>query len=245
MTRRIGFILTSQLTAYGKINGIGSKGDMKARILWIEGKRANSPSFVPQLRKHDYRVETVATGSAAQEVLLELDPDLVVINAASLRTSGKRMCHDIRVKLATLPIILIINETEDPASDTCATVVLKLPFTARKLLNRIAPLLPADEQQVLHVGPVRLNAEMKKVRCLGREARLTPRLTKLLRILMESPGIVVEREELFKKVWNTQYTGDTRTLDVHISWLREALEEDPRHPKFLKTIRGVGYRLDI
>jgi len=217
---------------------------MKARILWIEGKRANSPSFVPQLRKHDYRVETVATGSAAQEVLLVLDPDLVVINAASLRTSGKRMCRDIRVKLSTLPIILIIDETEE-STDTCATVVLKLPFTARKLLNRITPLLPADEQQVLHVGPVRLNAEMKKVRCQGREARLTPRLTKLLRTLMENPGIVVEREDLFRKVWNTQYTGDTRTLDVHISWLREALEEDPRHPKFLKTIRGVGYRLDI
>ncbi len=217
---------------------------MKARILWIEGKRANSPSFVPQLRKHDYRVETVATGSAAQEVLLVLDPDLVVINAASLRTSGKRMCRDIREKLNTLPIILIIDETEE-SPDTCANVVLKLPFTARKLLNRIAPLLPADEQQVLHVGPVRLNAEMKKVRCQGREARLTPRLTRLLRILMENPGIVVEREDLFRKVWNTQYTGDTRTLDVHISWLREALEEDPRHPKFLKTIRGVGYRLDI
>jgi DNA-binding response OmpR family regulator len=62
---------------------------------------------------------------------------------------------------------------------------------------------------------------------------------------MESPGIVIEREDLFRKAWNTQYTGDTRTLDVHISWLREALEEDPRHPRFLKTIRGVGYRLDV
>jgi DNA-binding response OmpR family regulator len=217
---------------------------MIARILWIEGKRANSPSFVPQLRKRDYKVETVSTGAAAQEVLLTFDPDLVVINAASLRTSGKRMCHDIREKLRGLPIILIVESHEDPGT-SCASVVLKLPFTARKLLNRIVPLLPSDEQQVLHVGPVRLNLDMKKVRCLGREARLTPRLAKLLSILMESPGIVIEREDLFRKAWNTQYTGDTRTLDVHISWLREALEEDPRHPRFLKTIRGVGYRLDV
>jgi DNA-binding response OmpR family regulator len=62
---------------------------------------------------------------------------------------------------------------------------------------------------------------------------------------MESPGEVVEREELFKKVWETDYTGDTRTLDVHISWLRKAIEPDPTQPKFLRTIRGVGYRLDV
>ena len=217
---------------------------MKARILWIEGKRANSPSFVPNLRKRDFRVEMVATGSAALEVLLEIDPDLVVINAASLRSSGKRMCRDMRNKMADLPIVLIV-ESEEEDSDTCATVVLRLPFTTRKLLNRILPLLPTDEKQVLHVGPIRLNTEMKKVRCLGREARLTPRLTRLLEILMENPGVVVERENLFREVWNTQYTGDTRTLDVHISWLRGAIEEDPRHPKYLKTIRGVGYRLDV
>jgi DNA-binding response OmpR family regulator len=83
------------------------------------------------------------------------------------------------------------------------------------------------------------------VRCQGREARLTPRQAQLLQILMQHPGEVVGRDQLFKDVWNTGYTGDTRTLDVHISWLREAIEEDPRNPKFIKTIRGVGYRLDI
>jgi len=62
---------------------------------------------------------------------------------------------------------------------------------------------------------------------------------------MQHPGEVIERGQLFREVWNTEYTGDTRTLDVHISWLREALEENPRQPTFLKTIRGVGYRLDV
>ena len=67
----------------------------------------------------------------------------------------------------------------------------------------------------------------------------------LLQLLMDKHGEVVEREALFKKVWETNYTGDTRTLDVHISWLRRAIELDPDNPKFLKTIRGVGYRLDV
>jgi DNA-binding response OmpR family regulator len=217
---------------------------MKPRILWIEGKRANSPSFVPSLRKHDYQVETVETGSAGLEVLLDFDPDLVVIHAASLRSNGKRICKSVRDKIAGLPIVLILDESAE-LSESGANVLLKLPFTARKLLNRIAPLLPGDEAQMLHVGPIRLYTGMKKVRCQGRETRLTPRLTKLLQILMASPGVVLERENLFREAWNTQYTGDTRTLDVHISWLREALEENPRKPKFLKTIRGVGYRLDV
>ena len=123
-------------------------------------------------------------------------------------------------------------------------MVLKLPFTIRKLLNRITPLLPGDGQHMLHLGHIRLDLERKRVRCQGREARLTPRLTHLLEVLMQHAGEVVERQQLFKEVWETDYTVDTRTLDVHISWLREALEEDPRHPQYLKTIRGLGYRLD-
>jgi DNA-binding response OmpR family regulator len=122
---------------------------------------------------------------------------------------------------------------------------LSLPFTIRKLLNRIVPLLPGEGQKLLKAGPIHLDLERKQVRCQGRESRLTPRLARILEVLIQSPGVVLERERLFREVWNTEYTGDTRTLDVHISWLRQALEEDPRNPQFLKTIRGVGYRLDI
>jgi DNA-binding response OmpR family regulator len=217
---------------------------MKARILWIEGKRADSPSFIPALRKKDYLVEVVSTGSAALARLLEIDPDLVVINTPSLRTSGKRICRDLHEKIATLPIVVILSPEQNFTGETCARVVLKLPFTIRKLLNRITPLLPGDGQHMLHLGHVRLDLERKRVRCQGREARLTPRLTHLLEVLMQHAGEVVERQQLFKEVWDTDYTVDTRTLDVHISWLREALEEDPRHPQYLKTIRGLGYRLD-
>ena len=97
---------------------------------------------------------------------------------------------------------------------------------------------------MIHVGSIRLDLDRKRVRCHGREATLTPRLTHLLKTLMEHPGEALEREYLFRIVWNTEYMGDTRTLDVHISWLRRAIEENPRKPRLLKTIRGVGYRLD-
>jgi DNA-binding response OmpR family regulator len=217
---------------------------MKARILWVEGKRTDNTSFVPSMRKKEYRVEIVPTGRAALERLVEVDPDLVVVNAASFRSSGKRICNEIREKSSELPIVLIVSPAHAISGVTAANVVLELPFTSRKLLNRIVPLLPGDGKNILHVGFIRLDLERKRVRCLGREARLTPRMTHLLQVLLHHAGEAVERQRLFSEVWDTKYTADTRTLDVHISWLREALEENPRQPQFLKTIRGVGYRLD-
>jgi DNA-binding response OmpR family regulator len=215
------------------------------RILWIEGKRAEGPSFIPSLRKKGFAVEVVSTGNAALDRLVHIDPDLAVVNAASLRTSGKRICRSLRDQMNGLPIMLIAAADQPETRDTCANVVLSLPFTFRKLLNRLVPLLPGDGGNMLHVGPIRLDLEHKRVRCQGREARLTPRLVHILRILMQHPGEVLDRAVLFREVWDTEYTEDTRTLDVHVSWLRRALEEDPRNPQFLKTIRGVGYRLDI
>jgi DNA-binding response OmpR family regulator len=109
----------------------------------------------------------------------------------------------------------------------------------------VKALLPGDGNNVVSTGPIRLDIENRRVKSLGKSTKLTPRLITLLQILMDKHGEVVEREALFKKVWETNYTGDTRTLDVHISWLRQAIELDPDNPKFLKTIRGVGYRLDV
>src|SRR5512137_2148349 len=111
---------------------------MKARILWVEGKRKDHTSFVPSLRKKEYWVEIVPTGSDALTRLVEVDPDLVVVNAASLRSSGKRICNEIREKSSEVPIVLIVSPEHRATGVTSANVVLELPFTSRKLLNRIA-----------------------------------------------------------------------------------------------------------
>jgi len=215
-----------------------------ATILIIEGRHAEIPSFATDLQKKGFHVETAQTGSQAESHLDKISPDLVVINAASLRSSGVRICQSIRKKNAQLPIILIL-EPKKTGSKESADVILNLPFTVQKLVNRIRPLLPSDGKNVIHAGPIHLDTERRRVRCLSKNNKLTPRLVALLNILMDHHGEVVERENLFKEVWETDYTGDTRTLDVHISWLRRAIELDPLKPKFLKTIRGVGYRLDI
>ncbi len=216
----------------------------KTTILVIEGRHAEIPSFAADLQKKGFDVQTAQNGGKAVERLKEIMPSLVVVNAASLRSTGLRICQSLREKDSKLPIILILM-TENGVEKDAADAILVLPFTVQKLVNRIKPLLPGEGKNVLHVGPVRLDVEQRRVRSLGKSVKLTPRLVTLLQILMEHHGEVVERESLFKQVWETNYTGDTRTLDVHISWLRRAIELDPLHPKFLKTIRGVGYRLDV
>jgi DNA-binding response OmpR family regulator len=218
---------------------------MTAKILLIEGKQADHDSFAPGLVKKGNQVETTANGSLALARLVSLDPDMVIVDAASLRTNGKRICQSLRRENEILPIILILPQDHKLTEKVDANVVLILPFTVQKLANRIRPFMPVDESDLLHVGPIRLNLKQRQVRCLGRQSRLTPHLVTLLKLLMEHPGEVMERGTLFRLAWNTEYTGDTRTLDVHLSWLRRAIEADPRHPRFLKTVRGVGYRLDI
>ncbi len=218
---------------------------MTAKILLIEGDRSDHASFGPGLVQKGFVVHQSPNGAAALTSLESLDPDVAVVDAPSLRTSGKRICQSLRRGVKDLPIILIVEKDLEHQDKVNANVILSLPFTVQKLTNRIRSLLPVDEKDLLHVGPIRLNLKQRQVRCQSRQARLTPRLVALLQILMERPGEVLKREELFRLVWDTEYTVDTRTLDVHISWLRQALEIDPRHPRFVKTVRGVGYRLDV
>lgn len=213
-------------------------------LLVIEGRHAEIPSFAPDLQKKGFDVVSFQNGSQAVSKLKQTEPSLVVINAASLRSTGIRICLSVRKKDPKIPIILIV-EKEKPIDKEIADSVIALPFTVQKLVNRIKALMPGDGNNVINVGPIRLDVEHRRVKSLGKNTRLTPRLITLLQILMDKHGEVVERESLFKKVWETNYTGDTRTLDVHISWLRRAIELDPDDPKFLKTIRGVGYRLDV
>ncbi len=217
----------------------------KTTLLVIEGRHAEIPSFATDLQKKGFDVVSAQNGSEAVSQLKQTNPSLVIVNAPSMRSTGIRICLSIRKKDSKIPIILIVENDEKSVDKELADSILALPFTVQKLVNRIKALMPGDGDNVVSVGPIRLDLENRRVRSLGKNTKLTPRLITLLQLLMDKHGEVVEREALFKKVWETNYTGDTRTLDVHISWLRRAIELDPDNPKFLKTIRGVGYRLDV
>jgi DNA-binding response OmpR family regulator len=215
------------------------------KILLVEGKRTDRPSFLYGLTKKNYHVDSVPSGSAALAHMDEEIPNIVIVDAASMRTSGKRICTSIKNKAPALPLVLIVDENANPVALVDADVILQMPFTPQKLLNRIKPYLPQEPKNVIKVGPIHLDVQRRSVYCNDRQCSLTPRLVILLKALMDEPGKVIVRETLFSKVWETEYTDDTRTLDVHVSWLRQAIEDDPRHPRYIKTVRGVGYRLDL
>jgi DNA-binding response OmpR family regulator len=216
-----------------------------ANILLIESGRASAPSFASALEKKGYNVSVYHRMDAALVAAGKKHPDLLVLDAASMKTSGTRLSRKARAQLDGLPIILVSPEDSQPDPGNGATLTLVHPFTPRKLLNRVARLLPGDDKYALEVGPIRLNRANCKVRCYKKEARLTPKLAHLLEVFMFNAGKLMTRKRLIRLVWHTDYTGDTRTLDVHMSWLRYAIEPDPKEPILLKTIRGMGYRLDL
>lgn len=216
-----------------------------SKILLIESSRASAPSLAPLLEKKGFRVSVHHKVDRALSSAQKHEPDLVILDAASMRASGARMCRSLRSGLNGVPILLVTPKGTRTDAIPSASVVLAHPFTPRKLLNRVVRLLPGDTRFALEVGPIRLNLAQRTVRCLGRESRLTPKEVRLLEVFLQNPGKLLTRTSLIRQVWHTDYTGDTRTLDVHMSWLRRAVEPDPGSPQFLKTIRGVGYRLDL
>jgi DNA-binding response OmpR family regulator len=216
-----------------------------AKILLIERGGSRSPSFVPALRKRSYRVKVEHDIRSAIEHFHPDPPDIVILDAASMKTSGVRMASRLHKALNGIPLVLVSPKGTNFSSNGRVSEFLVRPFTARKLLNLIARLSPADSQDEICAGPIRLDTSRRVVRYRNRETRLTPKAAALLRLLIERLGRLVKREEMMRRVWHTDYTGDMRTIDVHISWLRKAIEPDPDSPRYLKTIRGLGYRLDL
>jgi DNA-binding response OmpR family regulator len=135
---------------------------------------------------------------------------------------------------------------ENPTPDRVnARAYLRYPFSSQKLINRISWLLPAPNGEELRRGELILNVKRRSVMRGDRERHLTPKQAHLLELFMRHPGEVLTREFLMKRVWNTDFVDDTRTLDVHIHWVREAIEEDTGSPQYLHTVRGVGYRFTV
>lgn len=215
------------------------------KLLLIEKHRKLESCFYDSLLKKGYQVLQVQSGGDGLIRLNDFHPDAIVINAASLRTNGLRISSWFHNRLPNTPVILILQEDELIEDAECVDVVLHLPFTVQKIVNRLRSFNSNHTQDMLVRGDLQLNMQTRMVTYQQKTSYLTPRLCQLLCALMEKPGQEMEREALFKRVWDTDYAEDTRTLDVHISWLRKALEDDPQHPTLIKTVRGVGYMLSL
>lgn len=214
-------------------------------VLLVEGKRNGNCAFSNELSKRGYEVCTVENGTTGLSMLAVLTPMLIVINAATLRTNGVRIAKRFRNCLPECPILLIVDNHFNVGEVPEVNAVLTLPFTVQKLINRMQFFQKNSHSNIYTVGPLQLNISTNIVTCNGKESHLTPRQSRLLLELMKQPGKLLLRDTLFQRVWETAYTGDTRTLDVHISWLRKAIETDPHHPTLILNVRAKGYKLNL
>lgn len=218
-----------------------------AAVLVIQSKRVSAPSFAAGLAERGYGVTTVSSVPAALSAHHTAPADVIVLDAAALQTSGERMIRALRRKLPAARLLMIVSEGQLVADSIHedANLVLQHPFTIRKLVNGIGALLPVAGGQWLELGELRLNIDERRVVYGGNEATLTPKKTRLLQVLIENAGETISRNDLIREVWDTEYVGDTRTLDVHISWLRKTLRNHRSNQSIIKTVRGQGYMLDL
>lgn len=212
-----------------------------AKILLIGRNQAKNVSLLNALKKR-YDLTVAVNGAEGLALAGAHQPDAVIIDAVSLRTPGDRICRDVRERLGDVPIVHI---HPDAHAESQADIVLSHPFTSRKLVNCVERLLKLNDDQVVTCGALSLNIPRRVLMAHGVETQLTPKLALLVEMFLRAPGQTISRKAIMEGVWKTDYLGDTRTLDVHIRWIRRAIESDPGKPRYLLTVRGVGYRLDM
>ena len=160
---------------------------------------------------------------------------------ASLRSTLRTAIKRVR----QVPVLLIGDEDDDGSeSNECADAYLPRPLQLKRLLARVEKLMPEGQSIEFRCGDIVFRPNDGIVRKRNDEHYLNPKLSKLLMTFMQRQGEVIPRKFLMQHIWETTYMGDTRTLDVHIRWLREAIEDDPSEPGYLRTVRGQGYRFD-
>jgi two-component system, OmpR family, phosphate regulon response regulator PhoB len=210
------------------------------KILLIQGGLGDSVQ--PALERSGYRVIWVRAVRNALERVKAEAISLVIVDTPSLRVSTERLCQAIK-RIRDVPVMLIGDDGEaDPG--TSADAFLPRPLQLKRLLARVEKLMPEGQSTELKCGEISFRPNDGIVRRRGVDHYLNPKLSKLLLTFMHRQGEVIPRKYLMQAIWETSYMGDTRTLDVHIRWLREKIEDDASQPTYLLTVRGQGYRFD-
>jgi DNA-binding response OmpR family regulator len=222
-------------------------------VLIIEDDHLITEPVSTALQAAGYTMRIAHTGSEGLRLALEDQPDLVVLDIMLPGMDGWEVCKRLR-ESSTVPILMLtaLGEEVDRilGLELGADDYLTKPFSMRELLVRIKALLrrvALDSAQhgktnELVIRDVLLDIDKRQVFKQGHELSLRYKEFELLSLLMLRAGEVVSRAELFDEVWGTDWLGDTRTLDVHVRWLREKIEQDPSKPEYIQTVRGVGYR---
>ncbi len=226
---------------------------MADRILLVEDEAAIADSVAYSLRGDGFEVETAPDGLAALSLFRSFSPDLIVLDLMLPKLNGLDLCRMIR-KDSAVPIIMLTARTEEIdrvlGLELGADDYVPKPFSIRELIARVKAVLRrtehvpvSDERDILTVGEIEMDLARRRVTVRGEAVHLPLKQFELLKLLMANKDRVLDREELVKRVWETEAAYDTGSLDVHIRWLREKIERDPSKPRYIRTFRGIGYRM--
>jgi DNA-binding response OmpR family regulator len=222
------------------------------KILLVDDEETMVRSLSTLLTQEGYQVATAADGPLALAAARAQQPDLIVLDVMLPGTDGIEVCRQIRT-WSTVPIIMLTAKTGETDKvvglEVGADDYVTKPFSGRELVARVKANLRRVQMQVqqaqeerLEAGDLLVDIGSRRVTVRGSEATLSPKEFDLLKILMSHPGRVLGRDFLLNSVWGQDFFGDTRTLDVHVRWLREKIEENPSQPLYIQTVHGVGYR---
>ena len=205
------------------------------------------------LEREEYSVTLVTDGEAGLESALADPPDLVVLDLMLPGIPGTEVCRQIRAT-SSVPVIMVSAKDDEVDKvvglELGADDYVTKPYSPRELVARIRAVLrrgtePELSPSTLEAGPVRMDVERHVVTVDGNEQKLPLKEFELLEMFLRNPGRVLTRGQLIDRVWGSDYVGDTKTLAVHVKRLRAKLEPDPSEPKYLVTVRGLGYKLDL
>jgi len=223
------------------------------RILFVEDEPSIAEPFSHALARAGFATTTVSTGAEALAAAERIAPDLVLLDLMLPDADGREVCRELR-RRGDVPIVMLTAR----GTETDRVVGLELgaddyvvkPFSGAEVIARIRAVLrrtgrARDGQPApapLRAGPLEVDVAARRARLDGAELQLARKELDLLIRLMRDAGRVVTREDLMAEVWDENWFGSTKTLDVHVGWLRRKLGDDPAEPRFIHTVRGVGFR---
>jgi DNA-binding response OmpR family regulator len=216
---------------------------MPATVLIVANDKEVTNTLSSSFNKKEFSILTAHSGRQALAQAKARLPDAIVLDATSPRLSVKRLVRSLHRGSHPIMILLAQNPNRVEGGSNGALVLPKTT-SSKKLSQRVRTALDNRPPRELKASNLTLNVERRRVTRGNRSHKLTPKEFELLKLFMENAGNIVSRKMLMQEIWDTDYLGDTRTLDVHMRWLREKIEDDPNTPKLLVTVRGEGYRLE-
>ncbi len=211
---------------------------MSREILFVGRKTSYLQSVIDKLERDDWKVFRAPSNKRAVQLSRDMTFCSAVVDGDSPRVNVPVVVRSIRKNQPALPVIVLLPSGKDSTPNVCDVEFVRRPIPREKLIKLIKEL----SDRKVKAGPFTLYTASLRLECPRGTFVMRPTEARLLRYFMEHPNETLTREELLEHVWGTSQLTGSRTLYVHISWLRRKLERDPAHPSVLRTVRGVGYR---